>query len=541
MKKFVRVPMVGMKSFQVKLDALSMVCALTLLLMFFRVDCSYAGTGAEGQQSKHINVFVSQSSDDIGKSISSDNIRGITTFRISSAANDVNNFQIAIDSEDTIHDVGISMEMGDKISKFVDFSSYLIGMRVLKTYGGTKEWPDMLIPFKTLTIFGHERRHLWCKLVLKNHAPPGNYKGVLKILKNNVTLKKIPIELTVYNFSLPELNDIQILAHVVNLGRIRDLRSFFSNLRDHGVNGIAGYPVPVEKEDPKSINNTVIFLKYLFHDLSFRYMRLPGMFVGKRGIESNRWRNITISEGDVLTQEFKSKYIQYIRSVIDFFKKHGWEKTLQLRVIDEPNRKHWRVSRLIYKLLKKNFPGYPREISRGPLEAYNGLIDVWNIQARFYNDGEASKIRSLGGKVTLYYNRAFEVTQPGIMPRLVPWIMWRYKLYGYYFYSVNNWETTRENCNQENHFCSGVLVDQTTDGSIVNSIRFEQFSDGLKDFSYLRLLEERMKKSKNKDVVVAAEKFMNKIRKEITMSGRFYGQKDIDNRRDEIARLIEAL
>jgi hypothetical protein len=191
--------------------------------------------------------------------------------------------------------------------------------------------------------------------------------------------------------------------------------------------------------------------------------------------------------------------------------------------------------------VKKNFPRIPTEISRGPYEVYGKAVDIYNLHPNFCTEEEREKIHLGGGKVTFYYGELFQLNRPTIYPRLLPWIIWRYASDGFYFPAIDNWHEQHEACSKANYFCFGILVDRDRDGSIVNSIRFEQFRKGIADYKYIKALEEKIKTSRNRELVSQAKAFLDRLAMKISINKLDINPDEIEVLRRRMGELIEAL
>jgi hypothetical protein len=467
----------------------------------------------------------------------------IKTVLLISASNEENNFQLVIHPTKDIEDAQIKLELPSSIKNHVEFKTFLVGYRKVQNIS-TIEEPDLLFDRDTYTFLSSSNNVIGCQLKVNVNAQAGKYIGKLKLKKGDKVFSEMPVEIRILNFELPEKSGLQILAHVRSINKIRNQKYFYKNLKQHGINGVHGYPFPkYGVKFDKAINNYEPFLSFLFNDLSFEFTRLPNIFIGTKGIEENRWNNIQIFHQGTLTNEFKTKYVDYINGLLQFYSKNGWLQKVQIKIIDEPGKKHFVESKEIYRLLKEKFPSIPIEITRGPYKEYSGVIDIWNQNPRHYKEEERDLIKSKGGKVTLYYNKLFEITQPILSPRLLGWILWRYNLDGYYFYSVNDLSKCdiSSPCNSGNHFCNGCLLYQDNAGNLVNSIRWEQFKKGMDDYKYLRRLEEKIKTSTNIILATKAKQVLDSVKKKISLNDINIKTDEIETFKKEIGELIEKL
>jgi hypothetical protein len=82
-----------------------------------------------------------------------------------------------------------------------------------------KMYPDALVPLELISKFSIARgqnQSIWCDIYIPKTTPPGTYKGSVLVEENGVTTKSIPVQLVVFNFSLPDSPSAKTLAFVDN-------------------------------------------------------------------------------------------------------------------------------------------------------------------------------------------------------------------------------------------------------------------------------------------------------------------------------------
>ena len=143
-------------------------------------------------------------------------------------------------------------------------------------------------------------------------------------------------------------------------------------------------------------------------------------------------------------------------------------------------------------------PGYP-----------NAHIDVWLPVLHEYdpgashdrelNHGEESWIYFLHGTRPPYFN-PITLDHPGIESKLTGWFLWKYRLRGIAYYSINNWsknpwtDPMTSGHNGDTFMLYPPAEDNqpisygSNDHRFVPSIRFELMRDSLEDYEYLYVL-----------------------------------------------------
>ena len=70
-------------------------------------------------------------------------------------------------------------------------------------------YPDPLLPYRTVDIAAGERRTVWVTLAVPNDASAGRYDGSITASASDGTRLSLPINLRVFDFSLPDIKTFQ--------------------------------------------------------------------------------------------------------------------------------------------------------------------------------------------------------------------------------------------------------------------------------------------------------------------------------------------
>ena len=120
-------------------------------------------------------------------------------------------------------------------------------------------------------------------------------------------------------------------------------------------------------------------------------------------------------------------------------------------------------------------------------------------QARERDYGEESWIYFLYGTRPPYFN-PITLDHPGIESKLTGWFLWRYRIRGIAYYSLNNWgsnpwtDPMTSGHNGDTFMLyppsesNQAIVYGSNNHRLVPSIRFELMRDSLEDYEYLYLL-----------------------------------------------------
>ena len=150
--------------------------------------------------------------------------------------------------------------------------------------------------------------------------------------------------------------------------------------------------------------------------------------------------------------------------------------------------------KLVYEFARQVLPEAHFELSEEPSDFLAGSANVWTPYIAWFDPARAAERRRAGDEVWLYANALHGVDCPGAPIRLIPWLLWRYRLDGYLLWSVNYarqdpW-TTPSNSAADSFKRGTFIYPHPKDGTPVDTVRWEVLRDGLEDYACLELLEE---------------------------------------------------
>jgi hypothetical protein len=80
-----------------------------------------------------------------------------------------------------------------------------------------KFYPDILVPLELVPQFQiaqGQNQSIWTDIYIPKGTPPGTYTGTVQIAENGVTTWTVPVQLTVNNFSLPDVPTLKQFTNV---------------------------------------------------------------------------------------------------------------------------------------------------------------------------------------------------------------------------------------------------------------------------------------------------------------------------------------
>lgn len=215
---------------------------------------------------------------------------------------------------------------------------------------------------------------------------------------------------------------------------------------------------------------------------------------------------------------YNQKWFQYITTIQSYLSSHDYLDKAYYYFANEPqDQADYEAVAWYSRYLKQAAPGLKLMVSENPREEiYNntnyiadGQIDIWlpvlNLydpvisHARERDHGEESWIYFLHGTRPPYFN-PITLDHPGIESKFTGWFLWKYRIRGLAYYSLNNWsQNPWTDPLNDNHNGDLFMLypPSETNTSIpygsnlhrfVPSIRFELMRDSLEDFEYLYIL-----------------------------------------------------
>ena len=183
-------------------------------------------------------------------------------------------------------------------------------------------------------LWPEHHQALWVDVRIPRDATPGVYESALRVTAKNASAVKIPVRLTVWNFTLPEGPTHE--NHFGDFGRLRTYHHLerdpekYARLEERYIAMLAAHrlnpPLPAWLWPEPAADGTVVFdtaADQKFSEFVARY------HVTDFPVPRAPFR-------DVLG-EHRSQAINFYRTVFAYLEKHGWAKRAYLYMLDEPN------------------------------------------------------------------------------------------------------------------------------------------------------------------------------------------------------------
>ena len=413
-------------------------------------------------------------------------------------------------------------------------------------------YPDALIPFldpstgkppvrarfaaAPFDIAPDSNQPLWVDVLTPRDATPGEYAGMITISAEGIGTRRVPIELNVWDFTLPETPSMRTLfgdADVNPLMSRPPQSTSWSGVDEAGLRALhtvyaelmAAHricpPIPpflmpkVNPDgsiDPQPTHAALQQWIERFHITGF-----PIRFLGMDGQGSR---------GDPQSVD-RERNARYLRSMYSYLRANHWNKMVYVYVADEPNsREAYNDVRARSKFVHEVAPGLKVLCTKGPQvrnplgASLVGWVDIWVPLWPMFDEVAAKKRLSAGEEIWSYTALCqarqdtpfWELDFPLLNYRIPMWISWRFGITGLLYWSTTNWPSTRDVWTDPltyggQYNMEGSLLYPGVDAGVqgfITSIRLKQIREGLEDYEYLTILAQRRSR-------VVAENMVKKI------------------------------
>lgn len=410
------------------------------------------------------------------------------------------------------------------------------------------EWPDPLIP-RTDLYFGERRnafpfslskgrnQPLWVEVYVPPGTTPGNYKGQIEIATDGGADTTIPYNLRVWDFVLPSTPTYKTSFGLAGASVLKQHRGKYTN------------------DDDLEALTRLYAKGMLLHRLSFHGGTFHPPDTQFRGdtlrIDWTRYDNelgaflngTVLQQGEPLTgakltsidlrasnkADSDAKRVEYWRQWVEHFQEKGWLDRLFVYLQDEPPLKDLPKVNAEAKLVHQASPKLRTLVTASFDDKMADSIDIWTplincVQPRpgFANYCERLASRdaygpvSREGKELWWYQSCashgckegdddyfrgwpnYVIDGTAIANRIMPWISKKYAIGGELYYNVTE---------SENPWSEIYLFGGNGDGTLfypgrpdiiggtrdipIESIRLKLIREGIEDYEYMAMLDER--------------------------------------------------
>lgn len=304
---------------------------------------------------------------------------------------------------------------------------------------GSGWYPDPLVPAGApdgglpCEVTAGLNQGVWIDIYVPPDTSPGIYTGTLRVTATGEPEVSLPVDLTVWSFTLPEETHLKSffmyqpnqLADAHGVGKYSDeylaIEAEYARMaRAHRINlSTSVYP----EISGTGAGTTIVWDSW--HD-QFASRWLDGtIFADGRGsdlyaLPIGRDNPDPAEHGGLGSPEFEATFIAMLQQFRDHFQARGWFDRSFLYIVDEPNsREAYDLVRYYGDLIDRSGTGFPFMITEGPAPqeadwgSLAGYVDIWccggvawpgpmqarqalGEQAWTYNGGELPELVKVG-------------------------------------------------------------------------------------------------------------------------------------------------
>ncbi|BBO18585.1 conserved hypothetical protein [Candidatus Brocadia pituitae] len=383
-----------------------------------------------------------------------------------------------------------------------------------------KGWiPDILLKLDSFHVKKDQLQPLWVDVFIPEDAKPGIYEGDIIICPLNSHEFPVRLIVKVFDITLPEMSHFEFTVplqpdathEIYGMKapeRLKDFRLFMADKRANTLSiwGIRNFE-EIEELIP-------------LWNKKFDFFHLGG-YKERWGIDrdfTEKDKKTTLSEMKPIIKKLKTKEVVNKAYLFGYDELH-WNTPQRYREILSQMTK-------TYGFFKKEFPEL--KLATNIKEARPeliGLVDIWIPQIQFleinYNDW--LKRKKEGDILWMYaganpfspYPQLY-LDYPCLSQRIIPWVGWKYGATGFMYWAANAWRHVMgseqfkkkglDNVYQDTmwsddlwsvyssgrHAGGGLLIYPGPDGLPLSSVRLECLRDGIEDYEYLYMINEKI-------------------------------------------------
>jgi hypothetical protein len=335
--------------------------------------------------------------------------------------------------------------------------------------GVRDRWPDALPPLaEPIDVPAGENQPLWVLVRVPEDAAAGDYRGQLSLQAEGWSVQ-VPVQLHVWNFTLPRQNHIETAFGMSagNVYRYHQLKTdgdrrkvldmYWKCFSEHRISPYDPAPLdPIrveflpEADPPRAELDFARFDQAMsraateFHFTNFR-LRLPGM--GGGTFHARHEPSIEGFAED--TPQYQAMFSDYVRQIEDHLRSRGWLEMAYVYWFDEPAPKDYEFVNRGMARLDKYAPGLQRMLTEEPRDELGGSVDIWCPLSRNYEHEAAEARREHGERFWWYvctgpkapYCTLF-IDHPATELRVWLWQTWQRDIVGILVWQSNYWTSS---------------------------------------------------------------------------------------------------
>ncbi|MFQ6093228.1 MAG: glycoside hydrolase domain-containing protein [bacterium] len=455
----------------------------------------------------------------------------VDTIRVSMAKGECEPFQILIFPSDSLKNVEVHVSQLNGATGII--SAENITINTVHCAEVSEQWvhlpggragfyPDAL-PWENKTDAPTgQHTPFWVTIHMPQDISNGTYVGTISL--SGPVSWIFPLKVHVWNFALPEIPSLHAtgsdgallssaMEHIDHRPAEERLADWFDNMRRHRISGTRYVEGILDDEDWLQIVGDSLEIDFEAFDAKVSEYLAEGMITislppsplasQRRPLGTTLWLGFT-----PLTEDFNYFFTDYCRQLGGYLESLGLLNRAFMMLWDEPNVENYSDVYSLYSLVRTGHSGLMTMLTEEPVLELYDVVDLWFPNLRRLAGSELQDRfegrQSLSEFVGAYGNDRYSMIHPLTYIRLWPWTMKLYGLTHTGWYAVLSarldiWDNPVLPGSPEGYtgkeFPGGgffLYPEREGDGPFVNSMRWESFRDGMEDFDYLTLLEQRL-------------------------------------------------
>ena len=489
---------------------------------------------------------------------------------ISLARNEYESKQLVINAKKQLQ--GVTIEKNDLIAN-INGNEVRIDKKNIKCYivGYVKTqkpdyavsyvgwWPDPLEEKASFNIKENSLQPIWIEVYAPQDVPAGDYSSDINIKLPDGSSKTVKLKVKVWDFTLSKETHLKTAFDFYGgrmkkmypqspgesqeeyAGRMSDMETrYYIDMIKHRIMPIFNFPVDsgfFAKDIKPYLNNGLSAFAIGQHGGSF----------------DNDWPKNPQKLNELIGTYRDYAMVLKASRLID---------KAYIYTYDEPKYGDPNVDE-VTKMIHRADPDLKNMVCMGSLSNpdnypdWGNDIDIWCIRNVMFNEKMADVYKNKGKDIWIYVSGpeppypTLVIDYPALAYRIIPWQCWKYGIKGYLYWCVdfwneNPWQNTMNTKWGQNG--NGLLYYPGEKGP-VTSIRLEATRDGIEDYEYFYLLDQKIKEAEAKELDAPGKALVENAKKLLTIDSSIVESmsdyaKDPDllyKRRSDIAEAIQGL
>lgn len=376
----------------------------------------------------------------------------------------------------------------------------------VQQFGRGGPTPDLLLTQPPTALAANKPQSIWLTAQVPRNAAAGRYQSQVRLQTAQGEIR-VPLQLDVFNFALPEKPALKTDAHAPQI--VAEARQALrARLLANRVTSEIGYGGGVQSLGVQLNPDYTVTIDFAAWDAIMEKYFAAGMesflvptvlFGDISGLyNKGEWRYAKPPEGQPYvkygTPEWEKAVTSYVGQMYAHLQEKGWQKYAHWEIWDEPMGTTMRGQlKHIAALVRKNAPEAKIAVTGWPIENGETNIDLWIPQVSLYEP----RLREISDKeFGVYHNGLFIIDLPyGLTSmRHQAWWMWQNDITMLLWWGVTyGWGTDVYNdlAPYPGQNGQGFLFYPGQDGDkskVIDSLRIAAWRAAVNDYDYFTLL-----------------------------------------------------